>query len=205
MSKLSNWANWRRRYGQYQQATDPALPTHHKDLDRFAETSKGPVNRALFDQGLIEYNNQGQFVVNRSEVQAQAREYVKYTQDATYSRDYLVSSYQEVTPGAEHINKAAAERGLNKHEAAKAKAILLAADLGKVNLTDAQRTRLQTVAEGGYLDLVYNQYGSGDRGTLAPKKKERRASLDSTEAAADERRRVFYTEVMRSRGKRRAA
>jgi len=205
MSKLSNWKNWRRRYGQYQRATDPALPAHERDLERFAEKSRGPINRALFDQGLVEYNNQGQMVVNRSEVAAQAREYVKYTQDATYSRDYLVSSYQEVTPGAEHINKAVAERGLNKHEAARAKAILLAADLGKVNLTDAQQQRLKTVANGGYLDLVYNQYTSGDRGTLAPKKKERRASLDSTEAAADERRRVFYTEVMRSRGKRRAA
>jgi hypothetical protein len=205
MSKPSGWRVYRQRYSPYQRATDPALPKRPEELEQFAETSRGPVNRALFDQGLIEYSEQGQIVVNRSEVQAQARGYVKYTQDATYSRDYLVSSYREATPGADKINKAAAERGLNKHEAAKAKAILLAADLGKVNLTDAQRQRLERVAAGDYLNLVYNQYASGSRGTVAPKKRERRASLDSTEAAADERRRVFYTEVMRSRGKRRAA
>jgi len=53
--------------------------------------------------------------------------------------------------------------------------------------------------------VVYSQYGSGNRGTLAPQKRERRATLESTSAAADERRRVFYSEVMRSRSKRRAA
>ena len=155
--------------------------------------------RALWDQELIDYDEHGKVVVNRNQVQAEAREFVRDTQDASYPKDYIIKSYKDTTPGAEHISDQAAEGRVNRYYADKAQAVLTVAQIGNVKLTDAQRERLQGVADGKYLEMKYSQYRSGDRGTLLKKKKERRAGLDSSTEAAAERRRVFYTEVMRSR------
>lgn len=211
MSKTSGWDNWRKRYNpdNYRQfskrGTDQALPTDREGLEQFAESDRqGPVARELWNQELVEYNDKAQIVVNRSEVQAQARSFVKDTQDASYPRDYLVKLYKEQTPGAQQINDAAAEQGLNRHYAAKAKAILTAAEVGKVQLTESQRERLQRAADGEYLALKYSQYKSGDRGTLVGVKKEvLKARSEDARQLADERRRIFYTEIYRYGGRRR--
>jgi hypothetical protein len=197
MSKPSGWEIYRRRYGKGERAKDNPEPASAAELTEFAETSKGPIRRQLFNLALIDYSAEtGEIEVNTAEVKAQAREYVKYTQDASNARGYLVQAYRDVTPGAEQLSEKAAEAGLNRHEAAKAKAILLAARVGRVKLTDAQLERLGRVAKGEYLDLVYSQYKSGSSGTLTPMKKKFTGATAQSVLYAEERKRAFYENVL---------
>jgi hypothetical protein len=210
MSKASGWNRWRARYNPQsrrnfsQRGRDQELPKDRESLERFAESDRqGPVARELWNQELVEYNDKAEIVVNQSEVQAQARSIAKDTQDASYPREYIVKLYKEQTPGAENLNTQDAERAVNRHYAAKAQAVLTAAEVGKVKLTDAQRERLQRVANGEYLNVKYSQYKSGDRGTLVGVKKEvLKARSQDARAMADERRRDFYENVYKHGGGR---
>lgn len=173
------------------------------ELNRFAYEQTGSVNSALLENDLAEVNDDGEFVVNKGNVKKEARKYVDYTQRfPEYPRDYINDLRREEAAAAGRpLTRQGAERQINREEAAKARAILLAARVGKVELTEAQRQRLERVDRGEFLDMVYGQYKSGDRGTIeGPKKKDnyRRASNYATEAAREEARMHFITNVMYS-------
>ena len=63
------------------------------------------------------------------------------------------------------LTPAQSERLMNQQYATQARAIQLAANVGNVRLTEAQRNRLQRAVDGGYLDMVYSRGGS-ERGSL---------------------------------------
>jgi hypothetical protein len=166
MAKASGWANWSARQ-QSGRGRDLELPTNKDELEKFAENSPGPVANKLFEEKVIQYNDKGEIVVNKAVVQSRAKRFVEDSRDATYNKDYVVRATQEeARERGENLTKRQAENSYNRDQAARAKAILVAAQVGRVRLTEAQERRLKETAEGNYLTLVYSQYKSGDRGTV---------------------------------------
>jgi hypothetical protein len=200
MAKASGWANWsaRQRSGR---ARDRELPTNREELEQFAENSPGPVANKLFEEKVIKYNDKGEIVVDRAVVEARAKRFVEDSRDATYSKDYVVRAYQEeARERGETLTTRQAENAYNREQAARARAILVAAEVGKVKLTEAQERRLKETSEGNYLRLVYNQYKSGERGTvIGVKDKNARGRSTSEEASRfrDFRREEFLRNIGR--------
>ncbi|MBX3082920.1 MAG: hypothetical protein KF716_14900 [Anaerolineae bacterium] len=176
-----------------------------RDIDTlryFAENEPGNVQMALFQLDLVDYDDDAQIVVKKESTKQAAAAKVKQTQAAAEApRSYYVKEVQnQAAASGRLISPRTAEQRINRAEAAEAVAILIAARSGGVRLTPAQTERLEKISTGGYLDIVYSQYKSGERGTLAgPKAKQRRAGLDATPAAREDRRRDFYQNVMRRR------
>ena len=178
MAKGSGWANWIARRGaggiSSRRRRDVGEPgTSAESLSSFAETSPGPVAVALFEQNLIAYDKTGKLAVQRDQVKEAARKFVKESQTTEYDRGYLVDSMRErVRERGGNISYRQAENLINSEYAEKSRAIQLASSVGKVRLTEAQDRRLKQVERGGYLDFVYSQYASGNRGTLQGVKNE---------------------------------
>jgi hypothetical protein len=160
-------------------------------LGHFAETSNGPVARSLWDQGLVDYNNQGQIVVNKEATKEAAAALVAETRDASLPRDYIVASYRDLR-GVEGSDRRVENR-INAEMSDKARAIQIAAQVGGVRFTEAQSRYLQDVSAGKYLALKYSQFASGNRGTLQGVARERGGSARSefAEYMRQERRREF--------------
>lgn len=183
MAKASGWANWNTR-SQSGRGRDLELPTNREELGKFAETSPGPVANKLFEEKVIQYNDKGEVVVNRAVVESRARRFVEETRDATYSKNYVVRSYQEEAhERGETLTERQAENAYNREQAARARAILLAAQIGKVRLTEAQERRLEETSRGKYLELIYSQYKSGERGTVVGVKDKNARGRSTSEEA----------------------
>jgi hypothetical protein len=138
--------------------------THRQQLQQFAETSKNRVANHLWDHELIAYNDQAQVVVNADKTRASAKSLMDDTRDAQYPRKYLVEGARDLY-GIQGDDKAVESR-INREKAAHAQAVIVAAHVGDVKLTDAQTRYMHSVAQGNYLSEKYSQYASGDRGTL---------------------------------------
>lgn len=161
---------------------------------------KSRLARQVWEHELVEYNQQAELVINKEKTKSAAADLVKETQDAGYSRDYLVSTYESAS--GRKLNQRAAEDRINHEQAIRARAILVTSEVGKVKLTEAQKERLHKVERGGYLELIYGQYKSGDRGTLQGTKKDftgAGATGSASEAERAEKARYFRTEVRGSR------
>lgn len=105
--------------------------------------------------------------VNPENVKTAAKVFVSESQDVQYSKEYTIKTAQDVAVmnGVE-VSDAEAEDFYNEQYATRAKAILVAARIGKVKLTEAQQRRLQAAADGNYLETVYTTESS-ERGSLA--------------------------------------
>ena len=174
-----------------------------RDVDTLqyaVEDSAGNVQYALFDLDLVDYDENVKLYVKTENTKQAAAAKVKQTQSAAEApRSYYVNSVKnQAAASGRLISNRTAEQRINRAEAVEATAILVAARSGGVRLTPAQTERLTKIADGGYLDIVYSQYKSGDKGTLAPKK-QRRAGLDATPAAREDRKRDFFQNVMQRR------
>lgn len=167
-------------------------------LNRFLKANPDdPLAQALtdFDNNLVMLDfDTGLYVVDVQGVKDAAKSFVKQSQDISYSKNYLIGLAQEdalATRGVV-LSKTEATRYYNEMYQTKSRAILAASRAGGVNLSDAQRTRLQSASRGGYLSLVYAT-ASSERGSLA------NASLGTrrggggvmTDAARREARRNF--------------
>ena len=175
-----------------------------RDLDSLSllADEHGNVQQALFQLDLVDYDDDLNVSVKKDNVRQQAAAKVRQTKAAAEApRSYYVDHVrQQAAASGRMITHRTAEQRINRAEAAEAIAILVAARSGGVRLTTAQNERLEKISKGGYLDLVYGQYKSGDKGTFAgPKVKQRRAGLDATPAAREDRRRNFYQNVMQRR------
>ena len=138
------------------------------DLRAFLRDSDGPLARAMFDEtGLLDYTADG-YVINRDGVRESARRFVRESQDITYSRDIIISYARQQAAGNGVIvrTQLEAEGLVNQQYARQADAILSAARIGRVRLTEAQYRRLGSAFDGGYLDMVYSREGS-ETGSLA--------------------------------------
>jgi len=166
MSKPSNWNRWKQRYGPGQRGRDKGSAGFtEQDLTRFAETSRGPVARALWEQELIDYDDSGNVAVQRENVKEAAS---RLTKDAQYintgrNADEVVHAIQS----QEGLSKRAAVQRANRATAAQAQAVLDAARIGKVSLTTAQRERLTRLSKGEYIeaDKLPRQKGPSYRNT----------------------------------------
>jgi len=206
VAKTSGYANYRKKgYGPFKRARDLPLPQTKNEITGFAENSKGPVAAALFEEDLIEYSEGGVISVKNERVAQRAKDYVVETQltAQTSKRSVIDAEARNLERlGVTGITDKVAANSINRQEAHKARAILTAAQVGGVKLTPAQSERLSRAAGGRFLDLVYAQYESGERGTLQGVKQEHRQAsfLNMSEAAKEERAREFRQNTRRFSG-----
>src|SRR5437868_493628 len=89
--KGSGWANWNRRYGKSQRGRDVGkIGRKRESLESFAEKSRGPIQRQLWDQELVNYDEQGQIVVNPQKTKETAAALHAETKDRSYGKDYIL-------------------------------------------------------------------------------------------------------------------
>ncbi len=153
MGKGSGFARYRALgYGRYKRARERLpLPQTKNELTRFAEESQGPVADALFDEDLVGYTEGGVLAVKPERVKERAKDYVQETMlTAQVSKFSLIDAEKRdlERKGITGITDRQAANSINRQEAVKAKAILSAANVGKVDLTPAQRERLRRAAGG---------------------------------------------------------
>lgn len=118
-------------------------------FNNWAEDNGDPLSQALWTQALLEYLPTGQLTIARLKVRDAASQLVKASMDASLSRAYMLELGET-----------------NDKYAMLAGAVLVAGKRGGVKLTPAQNTRLNRMVAGEFLDMVYSQFASGDRGTL---------------------------------------
>lgn len=151
--------------GKFEPDTGSAGDTA-ESLNHFMNTSNGPLAYAIGDGTTnmvsVDYSGeQDAYTINRANVKAEAAAFVKESQDIHYSKDYLLSLAKEraaengVTLGDDQL-----EHAFNQQYATRAQAIQTLAKVDKIPLTDAQTRRLQTAADGHYLDMVYARNNS---------------------------------------------
>lgn len=115
------------------------------------------------------------FVVNSGGVRNAARDFVAESQNIQYGRDYLIQLAQGMARDRGlNVDLRRAENLMNDEYRNRAFAILEAARIGNVNLTEAQQRRLQQSVNGNYLELVYANRNEG--GTLTGQRRAVRSS-----------------------------
>lgn len=141
-----------------------------ESLGAFVNSSDGPLATALkdFDMALLDLDfDTDQWTVNDQNVKDAAKRFVAESQDIEYGKDYLLSLVQQqASENGVTLSLSQAEQAYNQLYKTQAQAILKAAEVGNVRLTDAQYRRLQEALRGNYLDLVYTKPGS-EAGSLA--------------------------------------
>lgn len=170
------------------------VPTKREDLQHFAEESNSPVAARLWNDRLIGYSKQGEIEIDADKVKTAAA--------AVDRRGVTAREYGEEVSGVKY---AGAARGqeltdsqaigiLDRDYQTRAAAILLAADLGKVKLTDAQRANLKAQRDGKYSDFV-------NAPTKADKDKDGHVSgRNRDDGRYDANRREFIENVASQRG-----
>ncbi len=138
--------------------------SHRQALETFAEANKHSVAKHLWNHDMVEYSKEGKLVVNPENTKAAAAALVRDTKDATVSKDYLISGSRSLNGYSGSDQDVA--RSINRDKSQHAQAVLMAAHVGDVKLTDSQNRTMQSLAKGNYLNEKYSQYASGDRGTL---------------------------------------
>lgn len=175
--------------------------TTEDSLNEFLQHSNGPLSYAIADPttGMVsvDYDSPDErFTVNRPGVKSEAMAFVKESQDIRYSKDYLLQLAREhALENGVDIPEGEIEAAYNQQYATRAQAIQHLAKIGDVKLTDAQARRLQTAADGGYLNMVYARDDS-ERGTLTPTRAVRNRLGGLKGAARDEARRNFQDWVL---------
>ncbi len=198
--KDSGWSSWSHRYGKYRRGRDLSVKDRRAgDLGQFAVKSRGPVQAELWESELVGYTDSGAVAVDPERVKRQADQLQRESKDRSYDKDYLVrSELEDAWNRGESITKQTAERRYNQKQAVRARAVLFAAKAGKVDLTRAQRERLQDIERGRYLDLVYS---GSDKGTLYQPKKRGGRGNEADQARADELRAYTYENRNRATGR----
>ena len=114
---------------------------------------------------LVTYDEQFALSVNRGNVRESAKRFVRESMDFQYGKDYLVDTLMGFARD-NGIEVGDPEEFYNQQYAYQAHAILAAARIGNVRLTEPQRRRLNTAVNGNYLDMVYNE-SRKEAGSLA--------------------------------------
>lgn len=183
---------------------DVGTPGDTRDsLAKFLDESYGPLAQAMTRDGYARRGEDGRWLIDAEAVKATARQLVVASQDAQYGRDYILSLVREFA-GEQMIEVRSNDEAallLNDDYAYRARALLRAARIHEVSLTEAQYRRLNQIAGGGYLDLVYEREGT-ERGTLTTPRGRggswRSGGWNPEEARrAENRRREFIENVVR--------
>lgn len=139
-----------------------------QDFVSFFSKSRGPVQKALFQSGLLYFDAQGNVRLAKAKVTSEVASLRgRITGTREYSRDYIeqLAGEQGAAQGltAAQVMKAE-ERALK----ARAQAVRMAARVGNVELTAADKRAL-TQIENGLYKAAYGKLGQYEGGTLASK------------------------------------
>ncbi|MBZ0294509.1 MAG: phage head morphogenesis protein [Anaerolineae bacterium] len=139
--------------------------------DGLAEWMLNNENTALGKQfwdetmGLTGYDDNWNLRLQPDGIRSAAKTFVASSQDIQYSRQYIVDlASQMARENGVSVNNP--EEFYNQQFAYQAQAILKAADLANVRLTEPQMRRLNIALNGQYLDMVYTT-DSSEAGSLA--------------------------------------
>lgn len=139
-------------------------------LNHFINSSAGALKQQFLDyeMGLTDLDfDTGDVTVNNDNVKIAAKRFVAESQDIQYGKDYLLSLVQEqAAENGVNVQGDAVEQLMNSQYATQARAILDAANIAGVKLTEAQTRRLTESANGSYLDIVYTT-DTSVKGSLA--------------------------------------
>lgn len=166
-----------------------------QSIGQLAETLKDP------DLGLTQLNfDTDNYEVDPDRTKQVARQFVIESQNIQYGKDYLVSLAQEEAQGnGLDIDENTAETLYNDFYATRADAILTAAEIGNVKLTEAQQRRLEAARDGNYLDTVYTTESSlaGSLSNQTKRTVTYGGNFYATDAARREARREFLDRMGR--------
>lgn len=176
-----------------------------KDLEKFANKQGGAIQLELWDNKLVDLNDNFEIEVNQDKVKARANELVKGVTELRYNpHDYWRKSLAE--EGKElGVSERQAINLENRESQVQARAVLLAARVGKVKISPYETGVLKKLAYGRVEDVVWGeqdtttgrrQYQRGRYFTeLGFAEREKRAKRgyrgETTEARRDEQRRNF--------------
>lgn len=164
-------------------------------LNTFMQQSRGPLATALRDPeaGLLELDwDTDQYSIRKDGVQSAAKRFVAESLDIQYGKDYLLSVMREnAAARGVTLSDSQLERLYNQEYGTKARAIMTAARIGRVRLTEAQLRRLETAVDGEYLNMVYSREGSESGSLVNAVERRQRSRGVMTDAERDERRRNF--------------
>lgn len=172
-----------------------------ESLNVFLDQSEGALARALkgiddddFEHSLLNINfDTDKFEVNKENVKYQADIFLNESRYmVNYNKRYLLDMVQERLDanGLAITDPFELESIYNRDYAYKAKAIISAADVGGVRLTDAQRRRLNEAADGGYLNMVLTEKDNRTRHT-GPEKMRGSGNYSASASARREKREQF--------------
>jgi len=185
---------------------DTGTPGRTADsLNVFLDQSEGALARALkgiddddFEHALLNINfDTDKWEVNKENVKYQADVFLNESRYmVNYNKSYLLDMVQERlnASGLSITDPFELESIYNRDYAYKAKAILSAADVGGVRLTDAQRRRLNEAADNGYLNMVLTE--KNNRTKYSAPEKMRGSGDYSASASARREKRENFLEIL---------
>lgn len=170
-------------------------------LTQFLDNSEGALARALkgiddddFENSLLNLDfDTDKWAVNKNSVKYQADVFLNESRYmVNYNKSYLMGMVQDrlAANGINITDPFQLEEIYNRDYAYKAKAILTAADVGKVRLTDAQRNRLNNSADMGYLDMVLTEKYNRTK-YAAPEKMKGSGDYSASDSARRQKRQDF--------------
>lgn len=193
---------------------DPRTIQDAQQLKMFVDQPVGPVSYALKQSSYIEESDDGTVKIRADRVKEAAKEYVA---EARTNQD-TVQLDQDADPKErirqvqdaywfDDVSERQAINLINRQEAAHAEALLTAARVGKVKLTDVQSRRLEAIANGQYFNLVQERYKDAEQrrdsaaytkyGRLGKYDKDNRsAAQKADDAAAWDDRMLSYSTLM---------
>jgi hypothetical protein len=126
------------------------------------------VSYSLKQASYLEADQNGQVRVKAEKVRDAAKQYVAdarvnaETADEEPDPQYRVEAVKN-SIWWEDITDREAINIINRSEAADAKALLVAARVAKVRLTDAQKSRLEAIANGQYFNMLTGRYREAEQ------------------------------------------
>jgi hypothetical protein len=171
--------------------------TTTESLNTFLGGSAGPLAEMFLnpEMGLVEQDwSTDLYSVIPANVRNAAKAFVVESRDIQLSRDYLLTLVADAARiNGVDLTPTGAEQMLNAQYRARAQAILAAAEIGNVRLTEPQTRRLRLAVDGNFLDMVYAEgdEGSLERGTRRARSSSGGGSSNMTPAARLEARENF--------------
>ena len=147
-----------------------------EQFNKFLDSSLGPTSYFVEQQKLFEYDDNFNRTVNPAAVRRAAASVTgEIISTRELPRDYFVNLVEESTglKGRKAINAAA------RQEKFKARAILLAAEVGNVKISPDQKGYLNAAAQGRFFEKVYGERGQFDSGTIVSRMRSTRKARSS--------------------------
>lgn len=157
MSKPSGWKRWRKRGGYYNAGSLALADQAVADRLRIAGSGSGSVARAIKSEGLIV---DGQVSSKRVKDTAESLASTQRETDTISGRQEAVAYVM----GRDHVSELEAEERINREKQTQARAVLAAAQAGRIKLKESEKTRLESAAAGDFLSNKGLRYRAASTG-----------------------------------------